>query len=142
MKRISIKKWILSSLMFGLTLTTMNTYADGRGEGITCLGDDQRVSAEWGTRSKKNVSRVFTATRDAGVKPANKSFDTGCMGRCGAGCGRSAGAGFYTKDCMDHDACGLFDKDLGGAFDRDCGDEFRQAADDFAFGFRCRLGKQ
>lgn len=129
-------------LMLLMLFTSIPAYADGQNEGITCLTDDQWVRAEWGDRSDSNQSAWFQATRSAQQQPANSAFDTGCMGRCGAGCGSDRGAGFYTKDCMDHDVCGLNDEVLGGAFDRDCGDEFRQAADDFVFGFACRLGPQ
>ncbi|EAT13089.1 hypothetical protein HF888_00435 [Bermanella marisrubri] len=129
-----------SIILLAMTLVFSSlSIADGRNEGITCLSDDQWVKAEWGDRSNANQSQWVQATKSIPGTPANPSFDTGCLGRCGEGCGSDNGAGFYTKDCLDHDMCAFYDVEFGGAFDRDCGDEWRQAADDFTFGQACRL---
>jgi hypothetical protein len=64
--------------------------------------------------------------------------NSGCPGRCGAGCGLN-GFGVYSKDCLDHDYCVGHD----GASaccegDAKCGDEFTEAEDDYLFGtFNC-----
>lgn len=134
-----MKKLLITLFVILISHTAL---ADGKNEGITCLNNDQWVKAQWGDRSNSNRSQWFQATKSAPGNPANSGFDTGCMGRCGEGYGSDNGAGFYTKDCMDHDACAFYDSEFGGAFDRDCGDEWRQAADDFSFGQACRLGSK
>lgn len=53
-----------------------------------------------------------------------------CPGRCGAGCGVGDGVGAWYQDCLDHDVCNrTHDSQFGG-----CGDEWKEAADDYAFG--------
>ena len=98
-------------------------------EGISCIRRNTIVIASYNDDNGRefNESKLVDGDR--------------CLGRCGAGCSQFFSiASAWTKDCLDHDACG---RALGGStnpFDDNCGDEYAQAADDFLFGvFRgCR----
>lgn len=72
------------------------------------------------------------------------SFEEQCLGRCGPGCGLTAGAGVYALDCTEHDQCCRIHGGCVNPFDASCGDEWQEAADDFIFGDRncgpCALG--
>ncbi|MEL7147033.1 MAG: hypothetical protein AAFO69_11740 [Bacteroidota bacterium] len=95
-------------------------------EGITCIRKGTYVNAEY------DDSR---GTRSDRVKVGSKARNGyGCMGRCGADCGRWWIPSAWTKDCMDHDQCSNVNNSSGGSSDRNCGDEFNEAADDWAFG--------
>lgn len=92
-------------------------------EGIECLRKGYRTTAHYDDRN----GRFYTRTVIVGSE--------NCAGRCGAGCGsfltiRST----WSKDCLDHDMCTkVFGEPINPAA-ADCGDEFREAADDYAFG--------
>lgn len=56
-----------------------------------------------------------------------------CRGRCGPDC-VVRGGGIYTRDCAEHDDCSYRTGSWSGPLDGNCGDEFREAANDTAFG--------
>ncbi|WP_299902809.1 hypothetical protein [uncultured Aquimarina sp.] len=97
-----------------------------RNEGITCIRKNTYVTAEYDDSSGNHRDRV-----KVGSKPKR---NYGCMGRCGADCGRWWIPSAWTKDCMDHDQCSNVNNASGGSSDRNCGDEFNEAADDYVFG--------
>jgi hypothetical protein len=80
---------------------------------------------------KGTFTRTVVAGEAISGTPSNSSYDPGCMGRCGGGCGSDDGQGNYALDCLIHDVCTFYDDKFGGIFDRDCGDEYRAAVDDF-----------
>ena len=108
-------------------VTEVNTTnLKSRNEGITCIRRNTYVNAEYDDARGNQRDRVRV-----GSKPRT---NYGCMGRCGADCGRWWIPSAWTKDCMDHDQCSNVNNASGGASDRNCGDEFNEAADDYVFG--------
>ncbi|MEM6299247.1 MAG: hypothetical protein AAF740_11230 [Bacteroidota bacterium] len=97
-------------------------------EGITCVKKGRTVRAEYDKGT--NGQRYNEAVR-VNSKPRS---GYGCMGRCGADCGRWWIPSSWTKDCMDHDQCSNVFRASGGSGDSNCGDEFNEAADDWALG--------
>ena len=95
-------------------------------EGITCIRRGSYVNAEYDDSRGRQSDRVRVGSK------ARSGY--GCMGRCGADCGRWWIPSSWTKDCMDHDQCSNVNNSSGGSSDRNCGDEFNEAADDWAFG--------
>ncbi|SNR15493.1 hypothetical protein [Tenacibaculum jejuense] len=98
-----------------------------RNEGITCIRRNSYVKAEYDDRN----GRSYSDNVKVGSKPR---ANYGCMGRCGADCGRWWIPSAWTKDCMDHDQCSNIFNASGGSSDPNCGDEFNEAADDYVFG--------
>jgi hypothetical protein len=95
-------------------------------EGVTCIKKNTNVRAEY------DDSR---GTHNESVRVGSKARSGyGCMGRCGADCGRWWLPSAWTKDCMDHDQCSAVNNSSGGSSDSNCGDEFDEAADDWIFG--------
>ncbi|MBW1296806.1 hypothetical protein [Aquimarina litoralis] len=103
-----------------------STNLKSRNEGITCIRKNTYVTAEYDDSNGNHRDRV-----KVGSKPRR---NYGCMGRCGADCGRWWIPSAWTKDCMDHDQCSNVNNASGGSSDRNCGDEFNEAADDYVFG--------
>jgi len=95
-------------------------------EGITCIRKGTYVSAEYDDSRGRRNERIRVGSK------ARSGY--GCMGRCGADCGRWWIPSSWTKDCMDHDQCSNVNNSSGGGSDSNCGDEFNEAADDWAFG--------
>ncbi len=128
------KDYVYSTLSFGI-----QTFPDGpragisSNEGITCIKKGATIKAQYDDRRGDHSDLVVvgsTGKRYDGTTNSNY----GCMGRCGAGCGNSSVPSSWTKDCMDHDQCGVKNNSSGGAFDSNCGDEYTEAADDWSFG--------
>ena len=99
---------------------------NSRDEGITCIRKNTYVTAEYDDRTGQHYDRVLVGSK------AKTNY--GCMGRCGADCGRWWVASAWTKDCLDHDQCSAVNNASGGSSDPNCGDEFDEAADDYVFG--------
>jgi len=97
-----------------------------RNEGITCIRRNTTVNAEYDDSRGNHSDRVRV-----GSKPR---ANYGCMGRCGADCGRWWIPSAWTKDCMDHDQCSNVNFSSGGGSDRNCGDEYNESVDDYIFG--------
>lgn len=121
---MKVLKTLLVSLVVALTCYSGMASA-------TCveLGKSYTVTVD--LRNGVTKTKTVVAGKPISGTPVNSSYDKGCMGRCGAGCGSDNGQGNYAYDCLVHDVCGFFDAEFGGAFDRDCGDEYRAAIDDF-----------
>jgi len=102
------------------------TNLKSRNEGITCIRKNSYINATYDDSRGNHRDRV-----KVGSKPR---ANYGCMGRCGADCGRWWIPSAWTKDCMDHDQCSNVNNASGGSGDRNCGDEFNEAADDYVFG--------
>ena len=123
-------KQILKILLVGffVLLTYNSSIASNM---IECVELGKIYNAKYDFRDKSPKITKVTAGEEMSGKAANKSYDKGCMGRCGAGCGKKNGQGIYTYDCLVHDVCAFYDRKLGGLFDTDCGDEYFLAIDDF-----------
>jgi len=59
---------------------------------------------------------------------------SGCLGRCGSGCGVLGGWGVWSQDCADHDRSCRVHGGCTNPFDSSSGDEFREADDDYVWG--------
>lgn len=105
-----------------------------RGEGITCLTKDTKVTYIYdkGRNGDDVIGEQIVGKTH--VSRTGSGFTGQCMGRCGGACGGWAPSA-WAKDCLDHDIC-IVDQDGSNNFSNDtnCGDEFNQAADDYAFG--------
>jgi|GEM_PF-2730983 len=119
---------LLRTLFISAVMVFAGGYAQVAAAQCVELGKSYTVTVD--LRSGVKTKTVVAGAPISGT-PVNSSFDKGCAGRCGAGCGSDGGQGNYAYDCLVHDVCAFFDKDFGGAFDRDCGDEYRAAIDDF-----------
>ncbi|WP_430907333.1 hypothetical protein [Maribacter sp. 2-571] len=97
-----------------------------RNEGITCIRKNTFVNAEYDDSRGNHVDNVAVGSK------ARENY--GCMGRCGADCGRWWIPSAWTKDCLDHDQCSNVNNSSGGSSDANCGDEFDEALDDYVFG--------
>lgn len=117
-------KTLLTSVL--VMLTCYSTLASA-----SCVTLGQSYTVTIDLRDGVTKTKTVVAGQPISGTPANSSFDKGCAGRCGAGCGSDNGQGNYAYDCLVHDVCAFFDVEFGGAFDRDCGDEYREAVDDF-----------
>ncbi|MGH1339479.1 MAG: hypothetical protein ACRBFS_25400 [Aureispira sp.] len=104
------------------------TTAKGTGDdGITCIKKNNNYTLRFTDRN----NRVITTTRRAGYDGGGTY---GCMGRCGANCGRWWIPSAWTLDCFEHDQCSLDYNASGGASHPDCGDEYLESADDYIWG--------
>lgn len=65
------------------------------------------------------------------LRPAGRNASE-CPGECGPGCN---GLNIYTWDCLDHDYCCRIHGGCLNPWDSECGDEFREADDDFLWGW-------
>lgn len=101
-------------------------YGISANEGITCIRKGTWVTAKYDdSKGDHSESVLVGSTARAGYE---------CMGRCGAGCGRSWIPSAWCKDCLDHDQCSHKNYSSGGSSDPNCGDEYNEAADDWMFG--------
>jgi hypothetical protein len=97
---------------------------------ITCYEEGKEYTAVW---NGSNGSHEKKIKADADFGGNYK-----CMGRCGAGC---KALPYWTKQCMNHDACSHHYKASGGRKDKNCGDEWKAAVDSFVRGvFVCGGG--
>ncbi len=96
-------------------------------DGITCINRNSSYFLQY----TNQFNQVISATRVAGY---NGGGTYGCMGRCGANCGRWWIPSAWTLDCFEHDECSLNYSASGGGSDPNCGDEFDEAMDDYVFG--------
>jgi hypothetical protein len=102
------------------------------GDGITYV---RPCAKHWHWTSHDATTHCFFSY----PTPAGQARDIKCRGRCGPGCPLLTTWGVYTQDCLDHDECCRVH---GGCFNpwaASCGDEYREAANDFAFGWRMCL---
>ncbi|MEM6802376.1 MAG: hypothetical protein AAF696_13285 [Bacteroidota bacterium] len=95
-------------------------------EGIRCIKRGRNYTLYY------DGSRGRTSSRKRAGYNGGGSY--GCMGRCGANCGRWWIPSAWTLDCFEHDECSLRYRASGGSSDRNCGDEYNEAADDYVFG--------
>lgn len=94
-----------------------------RDEGITCIRKGVRTTSVYDDRNGNTSVRTVTVGTD------------NCVGRCGPGCGNRFSLSAWGKDCLDHDMCVRQYGEAFNPFAKDCGDEFREAADDYTFGY-------
>lgn len=105
-----------------------NIVAKGLGnDGITCIQRNSTYTLRYTNRNNQVISK----RRRAGY---NGGGTYGCMGRCGANCGRSWIPSAWTLDCFEHDQCSLDNNASGGGSDPNCGNEYWEASDDYIFG--------
>tara|TARA_A100001011_G_scaffold128695_2_gene135700 strand:- start:5914 stop:6312 length:399 start_codon:yes stop_codon:yes gene_type:complete len=111
------------------------------GQNIECVKIGQSIFSVWNHSENINYNQKIKVGQIILDKPTNSNYDSGCIGRCGEGCGKD-GSGYYTLDCLNHDMCTFYDSKFGWIFDRDCGDELVNAIDDFLFGKECYIKSQ
>lgn len=113
------------------------------GQGRGAVGRDGAAALAC-QRSDENGITYFNCNRspqvechDAGhcftcaSRPAGRNASD-CPGECGPGCN---GLNVYTWDCLDHDYCCRFHGGCLNPWDSECGDEYREADDDFLWGW-------
>jgi len=110
-----------------LMISFTSLVSAGENEGITCLNEGSRDTAEYdlGSNGRDVTKSIKIGQTYGGSK---------CMGRCGGGCDKWWAASAWAKDCLDHDICIVDTDNNDYAADENCGDEFVQAADDYIFG--------